>query len=132
MNTIDWKNETPQQKNLWKYASSLIAYTTITPLFFRGLTAGSEFIIFNAGKLYIALQLIAYPGVGTSATNYWVDLYNMANVVDLVCENNYAYWDGTGALYAANTMILNDIWFSRIAVNGNQPAMSFNGYRLNV
>ena len=56
MNSVDWKNATPEQKNLWKYASSLIAYTTITPLFYNGPLVGSEFSVYNAGNNCICLD----------------------------------------------------------------------------
>jgi hypothetical protein len=132
MNSVDWKNATPEQKNLWKYASSLIAYTTITPLFYNGPLVGSEFSVYNAGKLYIAIDGFCSAG-GVSVVRGQVLLYDMANAITMSIENNSLVWNVTTAAinYQIDTAYIKNNWFSRISLVAYNY-ICFNGYRLNV
>ena len=114
MQTISWKNESPERKILWDYASALIAYSTITPLYFQGLIAGSEFLTYNAGKLYIALQLnVGFGGI-PNATIFYFRRYNMADVSMSDITNSCTYWDTTAAApkHVGNLIQLTNTWFN--------------------
>lgn len=132
MKTISWRNATPAQINAWNIVRALIAWTTITPICIDVLIAGSEFLTYNAGKLYLALDFnVGYPT--TVAADGFLYTYDQANAI-MGCYNNVNnYWDVTAVLRKAtlNSMVLNNIWFSRI-VSGNYTYLHFNGYRLNV
>ena len=131
MNSFDWRNATPEQINLWRYASSLIAYTTITRLYFLGAIAGSEYLTYNAGKLYIALE--CGPVDNILPVDSYIAVYNQANVVSSWLSETRPYWDVTAAAvrYVNNPCIVKNIYFSRID-NVGYTQFLFNGYRLNV
>lgn len=133
MNTINWKNATPEQINLWNLCNGLIAWTTITPIFYEGGSAGSEFLVYNAGKLYIVLNLI----VGNIGTAIDVPCYVQINgLVDAILgyySNPSIAWNVTTVKlnYAPGCLSLNNIYFSKIALSG-YSCLIFNGYRLDV
>lgn len=131
MNTINWKNATPEQLNLWQNVKGLIAYTAITPIYYQGVIAGSEFLTYNAGKLYIALDL-SFNGYGIANTGV-VTLYNMADAVCLQLNNLNMAWDTTAALmkFTINTIQTQNLYFSRI-ITTTYSHLKFNGYRLTV
>jgi hypothetical protein len=133
MNTINWKNATPEQKNLWDYARTLIAWTTITPIFYTGTNIASEFLTYNAGKLYIALELeIASQTI--HATLPLVQMYDMANANHFNLSNNQLAWDTTAAAfkYFPNYVAIKNFYFSKLVFSATLIYMKFNGYRLNV
>lgn len=132
MKTEYWKNATPEQINLWNIASALIAWNTITPIYYCDVIAASEFTVYNAAKLYIALELEVgskLDGTGNESTIY---LYNMADALMFYTRNIDAYWDGTAAAarYCYNTIFLKNHYFSRLQMLFTPTYMKFNGYRL--
>lgn len=134
MKTLDWKNATPEQINLWNLCNGLIAWTTITPLYYEGAIAGSEFLTYNAGKLYIALDCKITATTIISGGSAFVALYNMANALSIVLYNIFPYWNTTAvdAWYEHNQIESKNFWFSRIVDGGIYNRILFNGYRLNV
>lgn len=127
MKTIDWKNATPEQINFWKRCEGLIAWTTITPLYYEGLVAGSEFLTYNAGKLYIALEMKAANRT-VAASYMW--LFNMANV-EVFTLVDLKMTDTAGPVVQYATVSVCCVYFSRIVVQ-TLDQIIFNGYRLNV
>lgn len=130
MTSIEWKNATPEQHNLWKYASGLIAYTTITPIYYLGLIGGSEFMTYNANKLYIALEVqFSSLSDGSPAPI----IYDENNAISFYVMNLSLYWDVTAAALKAYIFSIKyeNIYFGRVVHNGTQY-IKFNGYRLNV
>jgi hypothetical protein len=132
MNTIEWKYATPQAHNNWKYASGLIAYTTITPFHFQGVIAGSEFLTYNAGKLYIINQIVTESLALLNGVP-WIRCYDMANAVTNYLGSNSVFWDATAAAVKiiSSTVTVKDFWFSRIEAN-QMTTIMLDGYRLNV
>jgi len=131
MKTEAWRYATPEQRNLWNIARVLIAYNTITPLFYQGPIAGSEFETFNAAKVYLCLEFKAtgaLGAVGASVSN--IMTYNMANGAMFSFGNNIVYWDGA-IKHGANFAECKNFWFSRI-VRQQYVDMVFNGYRLTI
>jgi hypothetical protein len=133
MNTLDWKNATPEQKNLWKIASAKIAYTTITPLYFFGFQVGSEFLTYNAGKLYIALSLAFDDDAGLATSGGMATLYDEANSPRNDVFNVIPIYvpAALAIQYINNYVECHNVWFSRLQIT-NYDYMQFNGYRLNV
>jgi hypothetical protein len=131
MNTHDWINATPEQFNLWKLVNGLIAWTTITPLYYQGAIAASEFLTYAAGKLYIALEFEAGAG-SLDVANGNIVFYDMANSINFYSWNTAIVWNTTGAAvnYLVSNIVNKNIWFSRINKT-NYTYMKFNGYRLN-
>lgn len=133
MNTQDWKLATPQQRNLYRYASGLIAFNSVTPVFYSGLIAGSEFLVYNAGKVYICLDVMFATNASTNPAAYIINTYDMANAVNGALMNNRVYWDTVtpAPKFGGINMNVKNFWFSRIVAN-NFNYIIFNGYRLNV
>jgi hypothetical protein len=128
MITLDWKNATPEQINLWRIASAKIAYNTITPLNFVGAIAGTEYLTYNAGKLYIVLYLCLCsnaPGgqVLTAAELIRDELDNISFYAYNTCV--------AGANFIYNQVVFKNIYFSHLS-GGWTTHLIFNGYRLNV
>jgi hypothetical protein len=127
MKTIDWKNATPEQINFWNITSAKLAFTTITPIYYLGACAGSEFETYDAAKLYIALEFgILDSGLNTN----WgfVQLYNEANAASAKLTNNVIAY-GIAYNYLKNSLFVQNVYFGRIAVT-EYLSIKFNGYRL--
>ena len=133
MRTVLWKNATPEQINFWNLCNGLLAgWNTITPLFYQGAIAGSEFLTYNVAKLYIALELDVSTGTAIGVNECHVNLHNMADAAIIRFKNNsIALTAADVANFAGNTLFLKNVYFSRIDVF-TYDSMRFNGYRLNV
>lgn len=130
-----FEGATLEQRILWDHVKGFFAYTTITPVFYMGPIAGSEFITYLNTKLYIALELaISFDLVGGVSGVPGINIYNEANLQKGTLFNLSAYWDPT--VVAMQKQLVNQIktknfYFGRIeaSVYGN---LIFCGYRLNV
>lgn len=135
MNSSDWKNATVEQKILWNHAKTKIAYTTITPIFYQGGVAGSEFVNFFASKLYIALEVVLSNDTAVGAgVPCGVYLYNELDALASYNFNLSTYWDPTVTAVqknVSNQLEIKNTYFSRLFVN-NYAYIKFIGYRLNV
>ena len=126
------RNFTPEQMNMWRNASGLIAWNTCTSIFYQGVLAASEFTVYNAAKLYIALEFESSSGSGPIATMNFVAFYNIANAVCSMILNNIVVWDGTAAAFrfCENYIQIKNIYFSRITTSVGNQYIKFNGFRL--
>lgn len=124
------------QVTLWNHVEPLFNWNTITPLFHQGNLAGSEFEIFNANKLYVAIELGFNRNGGMPVTGALADasvrVYNHANALVQRWFNLPLAFDTADANYA----IPNDIekvnqFFGRV-VSDVYTQIKFNGYRLNI
>jgi hypothetical protein len=133
MTSHDWQNATPEQRNAWKTITGLIAYTTITSLFYEGNVGGSEFLTYNAGKVYFALDATFGSDNTPNVFPASVALFNLANAQFLLLSNECMSWDVTAAAYKHIALDIKEkcFWFSRI-IGYQYTTMKFNGYRLNV
>jgi hypothetical protein len=132
MITRNWRYASPEQKNFWALCNGKIAWTTITSLYFQGAIAGSEFLTYNAGKLYIALELKFGAHANTGANPGTIEVYNEANAASFYMHNNTVHFN-VAAQYTSNYMLIENIYFGRIASdNAVYDYFVFNGYRLNV
>jgi hypothetical protein len=131
MNSIDWKNATPEQINLWKKVTSLlVGVQTITPLYYQGVSAGSEFLTYDVKKLYLALDVSSHQYTLNIATNILV-LYNEANAISLQGTNLTPVWDTTAALMKSgnNDVLERNVYFSRLTC---ATYLRFNGYKITI
>lgn len=128
MNTLSWKNATPAQLNLWNLVNGLIAWTTITPIFYCGALAGSEFITYDAAHLYLYFEMVP-GGVSNNGNIPGLLLYDMANAVMSSVGAPAGYWDGAAAKYSGQSILLTNGYFSRIVASA-YTTFKFNGYRL--
>jgi hypothetical protein len=123
----------PEQLILWNYVQNLIAWTTITPLHYTGVIAGSEFLTYAVGKLYVCYNFIAMGTPVANAASAFIEIHNEADTNIGRPGNNSMAWDVTAVAfkYGAVSMILNNFYFSRF-VEQTYTGMSFSGFRLNV
>lgn len=134
MNIEFLKNATPEQVNLWDYAKGLIAWTTITKLVYSGPITGSEFLTYNVGKLYIALDFVitmnSPNAIGLAAVPL---MYVPGPVQSDAVFNVCCAWDVTAAVmkYIYNPVVKKNIYFSYFT-DTTYKQLFFNGYRLNV
>lgn len=136
MNTFDWRNATPAQINLWKAVSAIWPFQpfvdTLTPLYFCGPIAGSEFLTYNANKIYLCLEgIISGSSYVFQAGGGYTALYDMGDAVKGILTNECGSLNVTsdGFNYILLPISVKNIWFSRIALT-TYNNLCFNGYRL--
>jgi hypothetical protein len=135
MNTQDWINATPEQINFWKQAQARLAgWNTITSLHYQGLIAGSNFLLYAATKLYIALELefsIAPPATVLDIPS--ANLYDETNTVCYYIQSSGIVYDGgaPGLAWSNVNREYHNLFFSRIVV-ARYTYIRFNGYVLTV
>lgn len=122
----DFRNAGPEQINLWRNASALIAWNTLTPIFYQGNIAGSEFELYAATKLYIGLE-IKFDKSTPYTSPPTINLYNIFNSINFVVDNHNLNIGSTN--YLVNTIELRNMYFSRIMTNF-WVNMIFNGYKI--
>jgi len=134
MNSKDWRNATPEQLNFWNCVKGKIDWNTITPLYYQGIISGSEFTVYDAGKLYVALEVeFSAPHIPPTSTVPLITFRNEANEIDLYFANSdfeFKPSDSTHVFYL-KFFSLRNIYFSRF-LSTLFEKMRFNGYRLNV
>jgi hypothetical protein len=133
MNSIEWKNATPAQHNLWKNASALIAYNDIQPLFYFDNPVGSEFLTRSVDKIYICLEFFACSSQAIPQLNpvtiYFYD--NNGGTQQII--NNFDVYYQTGYKYNAQPFYLENFWFGQLEIAfGSFSYIKFNGYRLSI
>lgn len=130
--TENLKYASPETLLLWNYLRSTFAITAITPLYFQGAIAGSEFLTYAADKLYFCVNgkfngSTAGP-VGAGAT---ITLYNETNAISMYLQNTSMSWNTstTAQQFTVNLLDVNSVYFSRLT-NSQYTYMIFNGYSL--
>lgn len=134
MKTINWKHATPEQLNFWDYLNTIFHITAIVPLYYQGTIAGSEFLIYDPAKIYLALELNvngAHAAVNDILANIQITGVDDLDI-GIHYENN-PYWDTTAASIklTSRTIFLKNFYFHRFIV-AQFLYMKFNGYRLTI
>ena len=132
---------TPEQANFinWFYSyfniGGKVAHRTIInvePLFYQGVIAGTEFLVYSTTKLYLSLntefagQLYnVYLGSGE------MQLYNENNVASFRSDNYLMQYVNAGLELATyNNSVLLNSYYSRIDPGVLVTYIKFNGYRI--
>jgi hypothetical protein len=119
MNTQDWNNASPGARLLWNRFSNDFAIDTITRLRYTGAIAGSEFLVYNAAKLYFCLFWSTNVAAAGATPAGFVTYRNEADAVMLT---TYTYGGG----YTFMPM-----WFSRLEFTAVVfTHFNFIGYRI--
>lgn len=125
---------TPEQRLLWNYVFLRWGERVpIAQLFYEGASPGSEFLTYNANKLYLAYSLElgrnVAPNVGASLA--YCELYNESNAMFHCLMKSVGYWDATAAAarFSPITISSNNFYFSRLVLNG-YASIKFIGYRI--
>jgi hypothetical protein len=129
MNTFLWRNATPEQLNLYNLViAKLTAPVTITPQYFNGANAASEWATYVAKKIYLTLALIIdYQVAGAALPS--VAIYDENNALVDTFTNANGFYTGAAVNYIGNTLILNNLYFGKIVLTG-YTNIKFNGYKL--
>jgi hypothetical protein len=108
---------------------------TISPLYYCGAIAGSEFLTYDDKKLYVAHFVnfgslnVHSPAVGGGRITF----YNDNNQISYYGANNVFAWDATAAAfkYILNNYLVENIVFSKV-VSGVYDYVRFNGFKITV
>ncbi len=126
------KSASPEQKIMWnnlflRYGERL----SLSPLYYIGIHAGSEFITYKVGTMYVAYSLVPSGTGAAGVTPTLVTLYDESNNVSNYINGQNALFDQTANVneYAARYTNAENIVFSRAVVQ-NYTAIKFIGYRL--
>jgi len=120
-----------KQKILYNYLNATFDIDTIVPLFYQGAIAGSEFLTYDAKKLYLVLNInFAIAGVETPAANQ-IAFRNEADAVFYYLKNEMCFLEPGGpvVLFYSSNAELENLYFSRI-VNTGFNDIKFIGYRI--
>jgi hypothetical protein len=103
----------------------------VEPLYYIGSSIGSEFLNYNATKLYLALNYQLSANITLSVTGQKIDFYNELNNLEMSLANNVILYDTVNSLIqcANNNVEQNNFYFSRFAMQ-NIDYFIFNGYRI--
>lgn len=122
----------PEQRIMWNNLFLEFGERiSLSPLFYQGASAGSEFLVFKAGILYVAYNL---RGAGTGAaiaTNHLISLYDRNNVVTYYSNQSVSYFDSVAAAakYSLIGLDHKNLTFSRLVLQ-NMTSLRFIGYRI--
>ncbi len=111
----------------------LVGVQTVTPVFFQGVIAGSEFLTYSAKKLYICLSLLIGTDFTLRATGAAIRLYNEANAVSMALSNQSWSYTGAAAQVMHNHFSVENVYFSRIDQSATYyPYLTFIGYKVTI
>ncbi len=122
------------EKLLFNHASSLlVGVQTIVPLFYQGVIANSEFLIYSAKKIYVLLDGEFSQIVDLSDDTNSLKIYNEANVVSMYIKNgSYAITSTDDNLYIPSNYCPKNIYFSRIINDNLYSYFKFIGYKITI
>jgi hypothetical protein len=100
----------------------------VEPLFYNGLLAGTEFLVFNINKLYLTYSLKFDTNASSSASQGFVDIMDETNTAYFRMGNIFPIFDGS-TKYNNNQCEIFNVYFYRALVV-NLFGMVFNGYRI--
>jgi hypothetical protein len=130
MNTYKHRDLSPALKNAWRYFQTLVGANPVyTDLYFQAEVAASEFLTYNAKKLYFAYEFKGYAH--NPLNSGYIEFYNAANVVNYVIMNAPPFYDTSVPavrFYLGNCEVQN-IFFSRL-VCGTYSTIVFNGIKV--
>ena len=126
-------NTTPDQELFLngfyqKFNNGISVIKNVEPLMYQGVTAATEFLVYDVKKLYIAYTLAT--GVYTLAIPVTIFfLYDESNALSFQTTSLAPYWDAV-ALATKWTNIeltINNYYFSRLTAS---TYLKFFGYRI--
>jgi len=119
-----------ESKYLLRYINDTFDVDSNERLFYQGVIAGSEFLTYNALKLYVAINVEfgTDAALGTALNNH-VALYDDGNVLFFTMRNIALVGDVADNFTFPNNVASKDLYFSRIVVTGYE-FMRFDGYRV--
>jgi hypothetical protein len=103
---------------------------TYTPLVYQGAIAGSEFLTYDAKKLYICCSVGFMDNATPSGAKIQTSFYDAANAVVLVSFTAIAFYNTTAAAinYQGQLTELTNLYFSRVVASSLY--IKFIGYKI--
>jgi len=102
----------------------------VNPLYYQGVIAGTEFLVYDATKLYICYELAASYSVSDCVlVSGIVFFYNEGNVISFSVSNNQPVYNPVVLNYIILPDFIKNIYFSRVAFT-NYNYVKFNGFRV--
>jgi len=130
LTTLDWQNATTANRNAWiKFNSLWGATPTCAPQYDMILIAGSEYLTYNAKKLYFALELYITGVTTANATAATLNLFDAGNN-QIYNDMNTAMDYNAGHFYNSHGLYLQNMIFSRLTVSAAYVCIKFNGYKV--
>jgi hypothetical protein len=126
------KNAAPAEKILWQQIRLLCGENAaIRQVYYQGAIAGSEFLTYQSGKLYLAHELHFNSNNALSAFAASMALYDENNAVNFAPSNMSIIWNTTAAApnYVGNDLIVKSCYFSRVLAY-SYSYMKFSGYKI--
>ena len=113
-------------------AGSAFDVINVEPLLYEGAIAGSEFLTYDANKLYLCFDIyIGYSAGATAAAARSIRFSDENDVINLCIQNNSIAYESIAAsiFYNSNNMNVKNLYFSRF-VNQLYYYLKFIGYRI--
>jgi hypothetical protein len=103
----------------------------VEPLFYMGVGAGTEFLVYDATKLYIAYHLEFSMTNPLSFAYIHSRFYNEVNARSMFLSLETGYYDPVAGFvkYLTNNPVIKNIYFSRFELEVFNYII-FNGYRI--
>ena len=117
----------------WDSPGSNHHIENVEPLLYEGVLAASEFLIYEAGTLYLCFSFDGSYNGTVYGVNYNLSFYNEANVVNFFSHNMSITYDSVAPSirYSGNNLRLKNFYFSRILNAANVYShIKFIGYRI--
>jgi hypothetical protein len=104
---------------------------TITPLFYQGVIAGSEFLTYNVNKVYLCESVNFMGGTSYINTSTYINLYDLTNALFVNHSSQSTYWDTVANVFrtVSESNYLYNLYFSRF-LSANHGSIIFHGYRI--
>ena len=105
--------------------------TAFEPLLYEGAIAGSEFLTYDANKMYLCFDFVAGFSAGANNANCRIVFYDEGNAIILQSQNASIAYEAVAAaiFYGKNDTEMKNLYFSRInPITYNY--MKFIGYRI--
>lgn len=135
MNSETLKYANAAEANLWRYVTGLlVGVQTITPLYYNGLSVGTEYLTYSAKKLYIALDFIAYYASGTPMlAAALVTFHDQNDAISSYGYKSYPVWETVvpEMRVSNHEYKAQNFFFSRIELS-TYSRIRFNGYKITI
>ena len=112
-------------------AGAAFNVVNVEPLFYEGAIAASEFLVYDANKLYLCFDIYCGTGAVVNAALARMDFYDEGNAINFYSQNNSIAYEAVAAAiwYQKNDTHIQNCYFSRI-VPQQYTYIKFIGYRI--
>jgi len=98
---------------------------------YQGASGGSEFLVYNANKLYVCFSAFFSSGAAPNNVVGIVGIYDELNAVNMEMQTSDIVYDPGAAniLFGKQNTHIKNIYFSRLVI-AQYTYMVFDGYRI--